>query len=190
MHISHCIPPPFFSQRKYDSAKHCCSRLHSWVHVRPKAAVFWRGYKVSRIGHFCDCISLSFSYISFFLSGYPQSVPRQRRLVTRLASESGGGAHGNPPCFPAHGRARERGRCITYQSSCRGRLTQREGENITRNDQNMQMITSSRTTLISFFPSQSLADQPDRPATATAKKKPSYRVTSRGCVQFLRKNAS
>ena len=51
-------------------------------------------------------------------------------------------------------------RCITYQSSCRGRLTQREGENITRNDQNMQMITSSRTTLISFSPSQSLADRP------------------------------
>ena len=119
-------------------------------------------------------LSLSFSYISFFLSGYPPRVPKQREEVPRFPSEKGEGRGlrqpTNPPCFPAHGRARERGRCITYQSSCRGRLTQREGENITRNDQNMQMITSSRTTLISFFPSQSLADQPDRPANRSQEK--------------------
>ena len=52
-------------------------------YTKSKAAVFWRGYKVSRIGHFCDCISLSFSYISFFLSGRPRRLPGRGGLPLR-----------------------------------------------------------------------------------------------------------
>ena len=46
-------------------------------YTKSKAAVFWRGYKVSRIGHFCDCISLSFSYISFSSPGVHGVFPAE-----------------------------------------------------------------------------------------------------------------
>ena len=52
-------------------------------YTKSKAAVFWRGYKVSRIGHFCDCISLSFSYISFPLRGIHGVFPGRGGLLRR-----------------------------------------------------------------------------------------------------------
>ena len=79
-------------------------------YTKSKAAMFWRGYKVSRIGHFCDCISLSFSYISFSSPGYPRRLPGRGGLLLRYQSKSIRRAHGDPRCFAAHGRARERGR--------------------------------------------------------------------------------
>ena len=86
-------------------------------YTKSKAAMFWRGYKVSRIGHFCDCISLSFSYISFSSPGYPRRLPRQRRPIPPLPSKSIRRAHGDPWCFAAHGRARERGRSAVSRTN-------------------------------------------------------------------------
>ena len=100
MHISHCSwPPPFL--RKERTILQSIAPDCTPGYTKSKAAVFWRGYKVSRIGHFCDCISLSFSYISFSSPGYPRRLPRQRRPTPPLPSKSIRRAHGDPWCFPA-----------------------------------------------------------------------------------------
>ena len=110
-------------------------------------------------------VSLSHSPTSLFFS--PGTIhcvfPDKGSLFSRSRAKTSEGLTATHRVLQPMVEHARRARCITYQSSCRGRLTQREGENITRNDQNMQMITSSRTTLISFFPSQSLADRPVRP---------------------------
>ena len=82
MHISHCSwPPPFL--RKERTILQSIAPDCTPGYTKSKAAVFWRGYKVSRIGHFCDCISLSFSYISFSSPGYRRRLPGRGGLLLR-----------------------------------------------------------------------------------------------------------
>ena len=89
MHISHCSLPSFFRQEStiLQSAALDCNSLGTRS-MRPCLA--WlqskQNWPFLRL-----YLSLSFSYISFFLSGYPPRVPKQREEVPRFPSEKGEG---------------------------------------------------------------------------------------------------
>ena len=186
MHISHCSwPNPFLRKGKNDSAKHC-SRLPSWVHQVQRGRVLaWlqskQNWPFLRL-----YLPLILLHLFFPLRGIHGVFPGRGGLLLRYQVKVSVGLMATHGVFqPMVEHASEGGapRCITYQSSCRGRLTQREGENITRNDQNMQMITSSRTTLISFFPSQSLAGRPDHTCLDRSREETSLQGNTRACAK-------